>query len=220
MRAFLALMITLLIVLLIGITSYLLVEYQNHRNNMNNIEKSLKQERIEKQRANQRRLENQRADQRRLEKQRNYQKRLETQRDYQRKQYSKQNTQQYRSYNKQNQHQKTTYTKTKYKKRYHKYSNYIKLKSDSKISIMQDNRLTSNLPIYGSYKGYVLTKPECPKNRIHELNMYNECYVRNIHGDKFYFKKELVDNFNAFRNRKTINCHYNKKHGIMENCRI
>ncbi len=204
MRAFLALMITLLIVLLIGISSYLLVEYQNHRNDMNNIEKSLKQERIEKQKANKRRLENKK----RLEKQR----RLENQR----KKYNQQNTQQHRSYNKQNQHPK----KTKYKKRHHRYSSSVKLKSDSKISTMRDNRLTSNLPIYGSYKGYVLTKPKCPKNRIHELNMYNECYVSNIQGDKFYFKKELVGNFNAFRNRRTINCHYNKKHGIMQDCRI
>ncbi len=197
MRAFLALMIALVIILFIGVSSYLLIEYQHYRNTMTNIDKNLKQERIEKQRSDQRRLEHKK----RQEKQRRLENKI-------------------KKYNKQEQYQKKSYTETKYKKRYHRYSKFVNLKSDSKISLLRDNRLISNLPIYGTYKGIVMTRPVCPKNRIHDLNMYNECYVKNMHGDKFYFKKELVDNFNNYRNRKIINCHYNKKHGIMQDCKI
>ncbi len=175
----------------------MLIEYQHYRNNMTNIDKNLKQERIEKQRSDQRRLEHKK----RQEKQRRLENKI-------------------KKYNKQEQYQKKTYAKTKYKKRYHRYSKFVNLKSDSKISLLGDNRLISNLPIYGTYKGIEMTRPVCPKNRIHDLNMYNECYVKNIHGDKFYFKKELVDNFNNYRNRKIIHCHYNKKHGIMQDCKI
>lgn len=194
MRQLKALLFTFLIILLIGLLSYLIAEYLAHQQLMDKLGSGTERFKTEKQRAEQ--------------------SKYKIQKQYDNKQHTQQK--------KQTDVNTRTYTKKKHasKKIYHKYSTSVKLNSDSRISLMKDNRLRSNAPIYGSYKGGLLGSVKCPKKRSHDLNMYNECFIQNIEDDKFYFKKELAREFRIFKNRRTINCHYNKKFGIMQNCRI
>ena len=119
--------------------------------------------------------------------------------------------------------QERTYTSKASQKMYPKYSTAVKLKSDSKISILSDNRLTSNAPIYGMYNGDLILEPICKKREIRDIHLVNDCYVRTISGmDKLYIKKSWVKefrNYNKMGNKK-IECNYSKKHGIMHDCKI
>ena len=195
MRTLKALLFTLLIFLLIGLLSYLIAEYLAHKQFMEKLDRDTQRFKTKKQRV----------EQAEHERQQYY--------------YNKKYTEQKKKTNT----KRKTYTSKRHtpKKTYDKYSSSVKLKSDSRIILMEDNRLKSNAPIYGTFKGYLITNAKCPKKREHDINMYNECFVKNVNNDKFYFKKELVGEFNhRINNYGIVNCHYNKKFGIMQDCRI
>ncbi|MGE4419748.1 MAG: hypothetical protein AB7D38_07920 [Sulfurimonas sp.] len=114
------------------------------------------------------------------------------------------------------------YNKPKYtatKKMYQRYT-AAKLVSDSKITVMSDNRLKSNMPIYGRYiKEYGITT-ECGKNE----NIYkimNECTGVVFPLDKIYFKKSNAKNIQN-HNRKThmVECLYDYENGVMHDCSV
>lgn len=123
--------------------------------------------------------------------------------------------------------QQNIYTAPKYeapkytapKKMYERYSS-AKLVSDSKIEVMSDNRLKSNMPIYGRYIDKYFTSADCGKNeRIYKIE--NECSGVVFSLDKIYFKKSNAGNIQNY-NRKThmIECKYDYDNGIMHDCDV
>lgn len=230
-KSFLALIITLLIISSIGIMSYLIAEVM-----MNNktLETAKAEARVEK--LNRARLQK---EQKRLARQQksNYQPRYRSSSTtYRPKEKSYRHVSIEKEIVRQSYQPKTpqkivrqertstpTYTSKTSQKIYPKYSTAVKLKSDSKITILSDNRLTSNAPIYGTYNGDLILAPACKKREIRDIHLVNDCYVRTISGmDKLYIKKSWVKefrNYNKMRNKK-IECDYSKKHGIMHDCKI
>ncbi len=100
--------------------------------------------------------------------------------------------------------------------KYPRYSNSIKLKSDSKITRGKDNRLKSNAPIYGLYKGIILSSPRCGEKYKRDLGLHKECYVNTLDFDKLYFSKALSNEFKSYKSHEAyVECNYNKKYGVM-----
>jgi len=126
---------------------------------------------------------------------------------------------------------KKTYTKqTKSKKIYQKFSNNIKLISDSRIKKLSNNKLTSNSQIYGRFypKEYSVINPS--KNQISNVrcglkqNLYNvvdECSMNISNSfDKVYLGKMRANDIKNFDRKKyMIECNYSRTHGIMHDCR-
>ncbi len=136
----------------------------------------------------------------------------------------------YRSYNNVNTNIKKP-TKKISRKKFPSY-NGMKLVSDSKIRRKVDNRLTSNLPIYGEYDGTLMhgeydgtliKKVVCPENPTRLYKTIKECYVITSKGDILYFSYMKRDQFKNYRGRnkkEKIECEYSKEHGIMHSCSI
>jgi len=133
------------------------------------------------------------------------------------KKYKSQN-----NYVKPKQQSKPTYTKNTSYKMYPKYTNEIKLKSDSKITKLRDNRLTSNAPIFGRYYGYGIGRANCNGKR----NLYNvvdECSVQlgTILNNKVYLTKSETKKIKNFNHRThMIECSYSKEHGLFHDCHV
>jgi len=118
--------------------------------------------------------------------------------------------------------QQNKYTAPKYtepKKMYQRYGN-AKLVSDSKITVMPDNRLKSNMKIYGRYIRKPITSPTCGKNE----NIYkivNECSSRVSLFEEIYFKKSMANEVNNFnQNTQMIECLYDYENGVMHDCSV
>ncbi len=127
----------------------------------------------------------------------------------------------YRSYNNVNTNIKKP-TKKISRKKFPSY-NGMKLVSDSKIRRKVDNRLTSNLPIYGEYDGTLIQKVVCPENPTRLHKTIKECYVITSKGDILYFsymKRNKFKNYRGRNKKEKIECEYSKEHGIMHSCSI
>lgn len=123
--------------------------------------------------------------------------------------------------------QQNIYTAPKYeapkytapKKMYERYSS-AKLVSDSKIEVMSDNRLKSNMPIYGRYIDKPVVMLECGKNEI-VYKIDNECTGAVFPLDKIYFKKSNAGNIqNHNRNTHMVECKYDYENGVMHDCDV
>lgn len=106
-------------------------------------------------------------------------------------------------------------------KTYQKYTSRIKLISDSKITVLPDNRLESNSQIYGRYYGYQQNSINC--NRKENLyQVVDDCSMKlGFVTDEVYFSKsheKTIKNYN--RNDHMLECDYNKKHGVFHNCKV
>lgn len=123
--------------------------------------------------------------------------------------------------------QQNIYTTPKYqtpkykapKKMYNRYT-VAKLVSDSKVEVMPDNRLKSNMNIYGRYTERPVTSIECGKNeRIYKIQ--NECTGIAFPLDIVYFKKSNANNIQNY-NRKThmVECLYDYENGLMHDCDV
>jgi hypothetical protein len=86
-----------------------------------------------------------------------------------------------------------------------------------------DNRLYSNLPIYGEFEGTLINKAVCPEKPTRLYKTIKECYAKTLSGDILYFSYMKKDNFKnyggKYKNQK-IECDYSKKYGIMHSCSI
>lgn len=85
---------------------------------------------------------------------------------------------------------------------------------------MHDNRLKSNMPIYGRYiKEYGIIT-ECGKNE----NIYqimNECTGMVFPLEKIYYKKSNAGNIqNHNRNTHMVECKYDYDNGLMHDCDV
>ena len=106
-------------------------------------------------------------------------------------------------------------------KRYQRFSKNIKLVSDSKITMNNDNRLTSNAYILGRYYKKDILSTKCGNNEdIYKV--INECRIKLLHGfDTVYSSKSNLKRIKSFnRNTHMIECKYNKEHGLMQDCSI
>jgi len=124
-----------------------------------------------------------------------------------------------RRYTTNNKTKRTTAPKKIYHKRYHKYNGYQKLVSDSKIKQRSDGRFVSNSAIYGIYK-YRIFSAQCGGNpKIYGVT--NECKTYAAYStDPIYFAKSNLKELQTFdQHTHKIECHYDQKNGIMENCR-
>ncbi len=104
-------------------------------------------------------------------------------------------------------------------KKYMRY-NKAKLVSHSKIEVMPDNRLKSNMPIYGRYINEYFTRADCGNNeRIYTI--VNNCSANALFFEQIYFKKSNAYDIQN-HNRKThmVECLYNYEHGIMHDCSV
>lgn len=111
------------------------------------------------------------------------------------------------------------YTPPKPMQMYPRYS-AAKLVSDSKIEVMPDNRLKSNMPIYGRYINKPVITIECGKNeKIYKI--INECTGAVFPLDRIYFKESNKKNI-INHNMKThmVECIYDQEHGIMHDCNV
>jgi len=127
-----------------------------------------------------------------------------------------------------------TYTKqsvTAPVKKYQRFSSNIKLKSDSKINIKSDNRLQSNLRIYGRYypRKYSVVSPS--KNQVSNINcnlsqniykVVDECSMTISDSfDKVYLGKMNIDRMKTFdRETHMIECIYSQNNGLMHDCKV
>ncbi|MDD3855278.1 hypothetical protein [Sulfurimonas sp.] len=111
------------------------------------------------------------------------------------------------------------YTPPKPMKMYPRYS-VAKLVSDSKIEVMSDNRLKSNMPIYGRYIDRPVVALECGKNeRVYKI--VNECTATVFPLEKIYFKESNKKSIqNNDRNTHMVECMYNYENGIMHDCNV
>lgn len=116
-------------------------------------------------------------------------------------------------------------------KMYDTYSHYIKLLSDSRITKGADNRLHSNMKIYGEYQidkpdllKMAYSSPQCPDNKVKRSHdIIDQCRIVTVYGDKLYFSYMKRHEFEKYRFNffnKKIKCEYSKTFGIMENCSI
>jgi len=104
---------------------------------------------------------------------------------------------------------------------YPKYSHAVKLRSSSKIRKLPDNRLTSNAPIFGRFEGPLHRPTHCSENYERDLGLHKECYVKTFADDRLYFSKIDKHAFDRFNSRRGyIQCNYNKKYGIMQDCKV
>lgn len=115
-----------------------------------------------------------------------------------------------------------TYNQPKYtapKKTYPRYT-AAKLVSDSKITVMPDNRLHSTMPIYGRYIKKYAINTDCGKNeRVYKI--INECTGVVFPLEKIFFKKSNLKNIqNHNRNTHMIECKYDYENGIMHDCSV
>lgn len=111
------------------------------------------------------------------------------------------------------------YTPPKPIKMYPRYS-AAKLVSDSKIEVMPDNRLKSNMPIVGRYIDRPVVALECGKNeRVYQI--VNECTGTVFPLEQVYFResnKESIMNHDL--KTHMVECAYNQEHGIMHDCSV
>jgi predicted RNase H-like nuclease (RuvC/YqgF family) len=109
--------------------------------------------------------------------------------------------------------------------RYEKYSSNMHLVSDSKIKIDKYNKLYSNAPIYGRYKTsnyhmYKIYNVKCDSKK-NKYNVTDECSAKTIDGDTIYITKMRVNDLRQYNtNTHMIECKYNKKHGVMNDCSL
>ena len=104
---------------------------------------------------------------------------------------------------------------------YPKYSSSIQLKSDSKITLLPDNRLNSNAPIFGKYEGAFSFSSKCGEKYERELGLHKECYIMTLEYDRLYFNKGHKSDFDKFNHFTSfVECNYNKKHGLMQDCKV
>lgn len=108
-------------------------------------------------------------------------------------------------------------------KKYQRFSNNIKLVSDSTITILDNNKLMSNDIIKGRYYPLdtinYINNIECGNNeRIYTIR--NECSMRISSGfDKVYLGKmesHTIKNINY--KTHMIECKYNQEYGLMHDC--
>lgn len=122
-----------------------------------------------------------------------------------------------------------TYTKktptrkqsTKPTKKYHRYSGYSKLVSDSKIIRRSDNRFQSNENIYGIYKHRIIRHIKCNlKQNIYKV--VDECKTYAPYStDILYLSKSNVEDVKNFDTKThMIECEYSQKHGLMHDCKV
>lgn len=104
-------------------------------------------------------------------------------------------------------------------KMYPRYT-VAKLVSDSKIEKMRDNRLKSNMPIFGRYMDRPVVALECGKNeRVHTI--VNECTGTVFPMEQVYFResnKKSIMNYD--KKTHMVECAYNQEHGIMHDCSV
>ena len=104
-------------------------------------------------------------------------------------------------------------------KMYPRYT-VAKLVSDSRIERMQDNRLKSNMPIFGRYMDRPVVALECGKNeRVHTI--VNECTGTVFPLEQVYFResnKKSIMNHDI--KTHMVECAYNQEHGIMHDCSV
>lgn len=106
-------------------------------------------------------------------------------------------------------------------KTYQKYTSRIKLISDSKITVLPDNRLKSNSQIYGRYYGYQQNSINC--NRKENLyKVVDDCSMKlGLVTDEVYFSKshqKTIKNYN--RNNHMLECDYNQENGVFHDCKV
>ncbi len=111
------------------------------------------------------------------------------------------------------------YTPPKPMQMYPRYS-AAKLVSDSKIEVMPDNRLKSNMPIYGKYINKPVVTIECGNNeRVHTI--VNECRGAVFPLEQVYFKESNKKSImNHDMRTHMVECAYNQEHGIMHDCNV
>ena len=124
----------------------------------------------------------------------------------------------------------TTQNKTTYKN-YQRFSNNIKLISDSKVKVSSNGKLTSNASIYGRYYPKAYGVLNTGKNQISNIkcglknNRYtieDECSMQiSEQFDKVYLGEMDAKNIKNF-NYKThmIECKYSKQYGLMHGCKV
>lgn len=123
-----------------------------------------------------------------------------------------------------NTNSKPNYQTNKSQKKYQKFSNKIKFVSDSTITKLPDNRMTSNMPIKGRYYPPISMKEIIyQENCNRKENLYNavdECSMKiTWTGDIIYSSKMNVKDLKEFdKNTHMIECEYSKDHGILHNC--
>lgn len=231
----LSFLITITIIVILGGGGYII--YKNvHLKNVNKIQKE-EIERLKHDNANltkaRNRVKEQLAslskDNRRLAKDARYNRNRRTtttQRKKNTNRYSKSNTHKQSRTNTRDR----TYNPSK-SKIYQRFSNNIKLKSDSKIYRSSNNKLTSNAQIYGRFypKNYSIVNPA--KNQISNIkcnkskNIYNvvdECSMTISDSfDKVYLSRSNVNSIQNFSNRThMIECKYSRTHGVMHDCSV
>lgn len=228
--------LTLLFVGILALAGYIIVEYKEHQQTVALAEEKARVEKLNRERQ-QREQKSLAQEQRMLELAKEkaratklYRERLLREREQLAQQRQKSYTARYSSTTA---YRATKVTREKPKKQkkastitrkmYPKYTEQIKLKSYSKISVLPDNRLTSNSPIYGIFeKRYLFSKPKCREKQLRDIGLVNDCYVMATSRDKLYIKKSRVKEFsmyNKMKNKK-IECDYSKKYGIMHDCKI
>lgn len=111
------------------------------------------------------------------------------------------------------------YTPPKPMKMYPRYS-AAKLVSDSKIEVLPDNRLKSNMPIYGRYINKPVVTIECGNNeRVHTI--VNECRGAVFPLEQVYFRESNKKSImNHDLKTHMVECAYNQEHGIMHDCNV
>ena len=128
--------------------------------------------------------------------------------------------------------EKKSYTsyRAKETKKYQKFSKYIKLVSDSKITILADNKLHSTQQIYGRFYPKKYASRNFSKNQIANIrcglknNRYkvvDNCSMQISDAfDKVYLGKMEAKDIKDFDPEEyMIECQYNKEHGVMHNCK-
>ena len=228
-RLLLSLLITLGIISIIGYGGYLIYENKNLNEVINIQDKDIKKISYENERLNYKIRQQE-------ELIRHYEKtNRELAKEARNARYKARNNYQRNSYQSNKiivkNHNQKTYTKKKNNnqtyikpkrisnKRYHRYTRYEKLVSDSKIRQRSDGRFVSNSAIYGIYKDRIISA-QCGGNpKIY--GVVNECKTYAPYStDLLYFAKSNINELKTFNpSDHKIECHYDQKHGIMENCR-
>lgn len=234
MRAFIALIITMIIISFIGGSGYLIlnnhelkkeninyqleiqalnneIKYQEDKNNILIRDKA----RIQQQMTAYKNAYNK-------QNQQNYRTKITP------KKQSKEIEQVYNTYKPKPTYKKRTeynkHNSVKPTKRYQEFSKYIELVSDSEISKMNDNRLRSNQKINGRYKptsSYLSIYNVNCNQKERMLGIRNECSMKISPAMDLVYLSEMEARSIKEFDYKThmIECKYSKQYGIMHDCK-